>query len=168
MAVGASPVEDAPGRAASTVLKRLNYLKLWQERIGRPTLTPHFSNVRPRHSRVIVCTVTKNHQSGDVGWDRGREAYLDLPQKPVYAPVAKPAHKVKGQGGGTPLISISTQERLGSLIAAGGIVWGVYIATQNFAGIWSFDLVRQGPMEVAALGILIWLHAKWRRSTKVS
>lgn len=101
-----------------------------------------------------------------MGWDRGREAYLDLPQKPVYAPVSKPDRKTKGHGG--PLLSISTEERFGSLIAAGGIIWGVYIATQNFAGVWSFDLVRQGPMEVAALGILIWLHAKWRRSTKVS
>jgi hypothetical protein len=112
--------------------------------------------------------VTKYHQSGDLGLDRGREAYLDLPQKPVYAPVPKPSRNAKGQGDGTPLVSISTEERFGSLIAAGGIVWGVYIATQNFAGVWSFDLVRQGPMEVAALGILIWLHAKWRRSTKVS
>jgi hypothetical protein len=110
--------------------------------------------------------VSKYHQSGDVGWDRGREAYLDLPQKPVYAPVSKPGRKTKDQGG--PLLSISTEERFGSLIAAGGIVWGVYVATQNFTGVWSFDLVRQGPMEVAALGILIWLHAKWRRSTKVS
>ena len=101
-----------------------------------------------------------------MGFDRGREAYLDLPQKPVYAPVSKPARKTKDLGG--PLLSISTEERFGSLIAAGGIIWGVYVATQNFAGVWSFDLVRQGPMEVAALGILIWLHAKWRRSTKVS
>jgi len=113
-----------------------------------------------------VYTVSKYHQPEDVGWDRGREAYLDLPQKPVYAPVAKPTRKPKGQGG--PLVGISTEERVGSLIAAGGIIWGVYVATQNFAGVWSFDLVRQGPMEVAAIGILIWLHAKWRRSTKVS
>jgi hypothetical protein len=129
-------------------------------------IRPHFGNVHPRHSRVIVCIVNKYHQPGDAGWDRGREAYLDLPQKPVYAPVSKPARKPKGEGG--PLLIISTEERLGSLIAAGGVIWGVYVATQNFVGVWSFDLVRQGPMEVAALGILVWLHAKWRRSTKVS
>jgi hypothetical protein len=113
-----------------------------------------------------VYSVSKYHQTEDVGWDRGREAYLDLPQKPVYAPVSKPTRKTKGQG--EPLLGISTEERLGSLIAAGGVIWGVYIATQNFVGVWSFDLVRQGPMEVAALGILVWLHAKWRRSTQIS
>ena len=124
--------------------------------------------MRTRHSRVIVCTVTKYHQSGDVGWDRGREAYLDLPQKPVYAAVSKPARKTKGQGGGTPLVSISTEERFGCLIAAGGLIWGAYAATVNFTGVLSFELVPAGPIEVCALGILIWLHAKWRRSTKVS
>ena len=41
---------------------------------------------------------TKYHQNDDAGWDRGREGYLDVPQKPVYAPVPKPAAKSKGQG----------------------------------------------------------------------
>lgn len=109
--------------------------------------------------------MTKYHQPGDAGWDRGREGYLDLPQKPVYAPVPKPARKTKGQG---YLVSISTEERFGSLIAAGGMIWGAYSATIHFAGIVSFELIPPGPIEVCALGILIWLHAKWRRSTKVS
>jgi hypothetical protein len=109
--------------------------------------------------------VAKYHQNDDVGWDRGREAYLDLPQKAVYAPVSKPVVKPKGK---EPLISISTEEGTGSLIAAGGMIWGAYAATVHFAGILSFELVPAGPIEVCALGILIWLHAKWRRSTKVS
>ena len=113
-----------------------------------------------------MCTVTKYHQPEDVGWDRGREAYLDLPQKPVYAPVPKPAHKPGSQGG--PLLSIRTEERLGCLIAAGGMIWGAYAATLNFAGVLTFELIPAGPREVCALGILIWLHAKWRRSTKAS
>ena len=109
----------------------------------------------------------KNHtQIDQVDWDRGREGYLDLPQKPVYASVAaKPAQKSKG---GEPLLSISTEERFGSLITAGGLIWGAYAATSHFAGIISFDLVPPGPIEVCALGILVWLHAKWRRSTKVN
>ena len=113
-----------------------------------------------------MCTVTKYHQPEDVGWDRGREAYLDLPQKRVYAPVPKPAHKPGSQGG--PLLSIRTEERLGCLIAAGGMIWGAYAATLNFAGVLTFELIPAGPREVCALGILIWLHAKWRRSTKAS
>jgi hypothetical protein len=107
--------------------------------------------------------VSKYHQNDDPGWDRGREGYLDLPQKPVYAPVAKPA-----QRGREPLISISTEVRLGSLVAAGGIIWGAYVATVHFVGVVSFELVPSGPREVCALGVLIWIHAKWRSATKVN
>jgi hypothetical protein len=95
---------------------------------------------------------------------QSREGYLDLPQKPVYAAVPKAATKSRG---GHHLISISTEERIGSLIAATGTVWGVYQATVDYAHLWRFDILRPGPLEVCALGILIWLHAKWRRSTKV-
>jgi hypothetical protein len=109
--------------------------------------------------------VTKYPQIDEVGWDRGREGYLDLPQKPVYAAVAKPAQKRKGQ---EPLLTISTEVRLASLIAAGGMIWGAYAATVHFTGVVSLDLIPPGPIEVSALGILIWLHAKWRHSTKVN
>lgn len=108
----------------------------------------------------------KNHtQIDQVDWDRGREGYLDLPQKPVYASVAKPAQKGKAQ---EPLLAISTQERLGSLVTAGGMIWGAYAATVHFSGVLSLDLIPPGPIEVCALGILVWLHAKWRRSTKLN
>jgi hypothetical protein len=109
--------------------------------------------------------VKKYPQIDDVGWDRGREGYLDLPQKPVYAPVAKPAQKSKGQ---EPFLSISTEVRLGSLITAGGMIWGTYAATLHFSGTLNFESIPPGPMEVCGLGILVWLHAKWRRSTKVN
>jgi hypothetical protein len=109
--------------------------------------------------------VKKYPEIEQVDWHRGREGYLDVPQKPVYAPVAKPAQKAKDDG---PLVAISTEERMGSLIASGGIIWGVYAATIHFNGILSFDSVPPASIEVCALGILIWLHAKWRRSTKVN
>jgi hypothetical protein len=48
------------------------------------------------------------------------------------------------------------------------MIWGAYAATVDYAGVLSFEIVRAGPMEVCGLGILIWLHAKWRRSTKVT
>jgi len=109
----------------------------------------------------------KNHtQIDQVDWDRGREGYLDLPQKPVYAPVAKPGQK--GKGSNEPLLSIAMEERLGSLITAGGMIWGAYAATVHFTGVIGFDLVPPGPIEACALGILVWLHGKWRRSTKVN
>ncbi len=86
-----------------------------------------------------------------------------MPPKPVYVPVPTPPAKSKGQGS---LLGIAAEERLGSLIAAGGMIWGAYDATVHFAGVMSLDLIPAGPIEVCALGILIWLHGKWRRSTK--
>jgi hypothetical protein len=118
------------------------------------------------HFHDIVNGVKNHTQIDQVDWDRGREGYLDLPQKPVYAPVAKPGQK--GKGSNEPLLSISLEETLGSLITAGGMIWGAYVATKNFAGVVTFDLVPPGPIEACALGILVWLHAKWRRSTKIN
>jgi hypothetical protein len=48
------------------------------------------------------------------------------------------------------------------------MIWGAYAATVDYAGVLSLELIPAGPIEVCALGILIWLHAKWRRSTKVN
>ena len=61
-------------------------------------------------------------------------------------------------------------ERLGSLVAGGGIIYAVYIATKDM----SFNdlfmsaslrkiLTETGPMEACALGITIWIYAKWRK-----
>lgn len=66
-----------------------------------------------------------------------------------------------------PAMRIKNEERVGSLVAAGGIVWGVYVATQNMRTLWNFSITQPGPLEVCAVGILLWLHAKWRRSLKV-
>lgn len=59
--------------------------------------------------------------------------------------------------------------RLGSLVAGGGIVWAVYIATQDPETAIDFGIsglrtifLRSGPMEVCAIGILMWLAGKWR------
>ncbi len=54
------------------------------------------------------------------------------------------------------------EAQLGSLIAAGGVVWIVAIASKQLqaAGI----VIPTGPIEVGAVGIVIWLHAKWRSS----
>ena len=112
--------------------------------------------------RDNVSRVEKFRQNNDPGWDRGREGYLDVPQKPVYVPVPTPA-KAKSQG---EFLSIAAEERFGSLIAAGGMIWGAYEATVHFAGVLSLDLIPAGPIELCALGILVWLHGKWRRSTK--
>lgn len=108
--------------------------------------------------------MTKPYQSDYIDWDAGRQSYVDLPPAPVYTPVPKPAGKASGQ---SYRLRISTEERLGSLIAAGGTIWATYAATVDYAALWRMQILPPGPLEVCALGILIWLHAKWRRSTKV-
>lgn len=85
-----------------------------------------------------------------------REDYLSAP--PTHAPKlrgVKPVNRAHIRG----------EERIGSLIAAAGIIWAVYVITHNFAGDWRFQDLTPGPLPVCAIGILIWLHAKWRRST---
>ena len=56
--------------------------------------------------------------------------------------------------------------RIGSLIAGGGIIWIAQAATQNFTSFTNL-LLPPGPLEACAVGILIWLHSKWRASVSV-
>ena len=63
--------------------------------------------------------------------------------------------------------SIRTEERFGSLLAAGGIIWATHVATSDYANLWQIRVSPPGPLEVCALGILVWLHAKWRRSATI-
>ena len=62
------------------------------------------------------------------------------------------------------MLRIQTEERLGSLIAAGGLIWTVRVGTQDLASLWQLTVAPPSPLEICAIGILLWLHAKWRRS----
>ena len=62
-------------------------------------------------------------------------------------------------------MSAHLEAQLGSLIAGGGIVWIVAIAAPQVGSV-SGIMFPTGPMEVCAVGILIWLHAKWRGSLR--
>lgn len=107
----------------------------------------------------------KSDKGDYIDWDAGREGYLHSPSKFIpVVPVQKPAPAAAGQG---HLLSIRGEERLGSLIAAGGTIWAVYVATVDYNSLWRFQVMQPGPLEICAVGILAWLHAKWRRSTKV-
>lgn len=59
--------------------------------------------------------------------------------------------------------------RIGSVIAASGLIWAVQAATTNFSGIDAFSFARlpRGPLEICAIGVLVWLHAQWRKSVHV-
>ena len=107
----------------------------------------------------------KSNQPDFIDWDAGREGYVPNPSAgrghTVYSGKSGPASSNK-----TNAASIRREERFGSLVASGGIIWGIYMATQNYDSLWHFDISKPGPLEVCALGILAWLHAKWRRSLK--
>lgn len=106
-------------------------------------------------------TVEKNNY---IDWDAGREGYQPQPTRyAAGAPTAKSAASIAAEKN---LASIRLEERLGSLVAAAGTIWIVYVATHDYTNLWRLQFSPPGPLETAALGILIWLHAKWRRSMK--
>lgn len=59
------------------------------------------------------------------------------------------------------------QERIGSLLSAAGIAWGVKVETANFTGLTTLVLPTGGPLELCALGLLLWIYAKYRRSVEL-
>ncbi len=63
-------------------------------------------------------------------------------------------------------MGVHAEERMASLVAAGGIIWAVKIATDslNQMPVLAFPL---GPLEICSLGVAVWLHAKWRRSLRL-
>lgn len=107
----------------------------------------------------------KSNSNDYIDWDAGREGYTQGRDK--FVPVVdlrKPTKKSSGEGN---LVNIRTEERFGSLVAAGGVIWMVYVATNDLDSLWHMRIMPPGPLEVCALGVLAWLHAKWRRSIKL-
>jgi hypothetical protein len=62
-------------------------------------------------------------------------------------------------------MAIQGEERIASLIAAAGVIWAVRVTVTSMLPAYATELTF-GPIETCALGILIWLHAKWRRTLK--
>jgi hypothetical protein len=60
-------------------------------------------------------------------------------------------------------MAIHSEERIASLIAAAGVIWAVRVTTISMLPAHAIALTT-GPIETCSIGILIWLHAKWRRS----
>ena len=106
----------------------------------------------------------KSNHHDYIDWDARREGYVHNRSK--FIPVVDIPKTPKKSGQGS-LLSVRAEERLGSLLAAGGTAWLVYVATVDFNHMWQMRIMPPGPVEVCAVGILMWLHAKWRRSIKV-
>jgi len=108
--------------------------------------------------------VQKSPPSDYIDWDARREGYVESPNK--FVPVVAIPKNVNKDPAQNKLDSIRTEERWASLLAAGGIIWAVYVATTDYDSLWRMQIMPPGPVEVCALGILGWLHAKWRRATR--
>jgi hypothetical protein len=94
-------------------------------------------------------------------WPAEREGYHQTKIPVAYAPV-------RVQGGSVLRKRwIRAEERLGSLVAGGGLIWTAHALTTHYEGLTRIGILPPGPLEICAIGVLIWLHAKWRRSTRV-
>jgi hypothetical protein len=109
--------------------------------------------------------VARSDPHDTIDWDARREGYVD--HRSRFIPVVDIPKFRKQKAASRGLLSIRAEERLGSLLAAGGTVWLVYVATVDFNHLWQMRIMPAGPVEACAIGILMWLHAKWRRSIKV-
>jgi hypothetical protein len=52
------------------------------------------------------------------------------------------------------------------MVTAAGLIWGAHVSTNNFTNLNALFPLPSGPMEICAVGILVWLHAKWRLSVR--
>ncbi len=113
---------------------------------------------------MSLLSVGKSHPTDYIDLDAGREGYIQAQSKfvPVVA-IPKPGKLAPEQ---RILRSIRWEERCASLVAAGGMIWAVYVATQDYANLLRLQIAPPGPIEICALGILAWLHAKYRRSSR--
>jgi len=60
----------------------------------------------------------------------------------------------------------ATEAHLGLITFGGGAIWATKVETidiSNFVHL----LMTPGPLELSAIGLLIWLHAKWRLSVRI-
>ncbi|HWR15134.1 MAG TPA: hypothetical protein VN577_09905 [Terriglobales bacterium] len=60
----------------------------------------------------------------------------------------------------------ATEANIGLLVFGGGAIWATQVETIQFSNIVHL-LLTPGPLEISAIGLLVWLHAKWRRSVRV-
>ncbi len=58
------------------------------------------------------------------------------------------------------------EERIASIVAGSGLIWSAHVVTSRPGALSHLAVWPAGPLELCAVGILIWMHAKWRRSLK--
>ncbi len=60
-----------------------------------------------------------------------------------------------------------SEERLGLVVLLAAAAWGIQLLYNGTAIFQGLTLVP-GPVHVAGVGALIWLHAKWRRAVRIA
>ena len=97
-------------------------------------------------------------------WPAEREGYSDTPRA-AYAAVAVDAPAPPAGKG----FSIRAEARIGLLIMIPGIIWFAYntLTQPGYLMIAAVILPPNGPVGVTGIGILVWLHSKWRRSIRL-
>jgi hypothetical protein len=95
--------------------------------------------------------------------DEEREGYVNS-SRPAYPAIHAPVQSSARQRHAS---SCRTEGALGGLITIAAGAWAVYVVTFQNGNLWQLQFSPPGPIEICALGVLIWLHAKWRHSAKV-
>lgn len=96
--------------------------------------------------------------------DEEREGYVN-PTRPAYPAIRTPT-PVQSAARQRHASSCRTEAAIGGLITIAGGAWAVYVAYFQNGNPWQVQFSPPGPVEICALGILIWLHAKWRHSAR--
>ena len=62
---------------------------------------------------------------------------------------------------------VKTETRIGSLVAAAGLIMAAKTGTMHVSSLADLTF-PPGPLEICAIGLLIWIHAKWRHANRIS
>jgi len=113
-------------------------------------VTSDAAGLRPKMVLLMPRTVQRERDP----WPEEREGYTQ--PRVAYAAVRSGAAKES--------IVIRRAEQLGSLVAGGGIIWTAYAISHHSTEIARLAIFPPGPMELAGVGVLIWLVAKLCRA----
>ncbi|HTW32623.1 MAG TPA: hypothetical protein VMD76_13160 [Candidatus Sulfotelmatobacter sp.] len=93
-----------------------------------------------------------------------REEYVK-PPAPAYPAIhiAQPIPVEKRSG-----FSARLEAGIGGFIFIAGAGWALYQSIVNGASPWQLQYWPPSPVEICVLGLLGWLHAKWRHAERVS
>ena len=87
-------------------------------------------------------------------WPRERQGFEDTHQVAYAKHALTPAWRRK------PLVFM--EQRLGRLLASGSVGWAGWLALHQHASMFGEEMLLRQPLELGALGLLLWLHGKRR------